>query len=335
MDVDSNGNVVLVGSYNWSLQYSAKDSIYVNESSYYYEPYYGYDYWSASPFVASYSTSGQLRYMKNLYEMVPCRYDDVYYENAGYMNGFELLEDGSWYIIGWINGLVTFDDAVSIGDKNNCYSSHKFIAHYKQNGNVDLLKERNGKLYVTNWSDYNNVVLLKIDLKGNVLSESKIGSNVTYYYEELLEFEIDYEENVYMVIPLHDWSEPTIKNIKYATVGGDDFWVVKYTPTLDVEWVRQVGGAFDDAIADLKIDAENNLYLAGSFQNKINIGRDKLVSDGEDAFVTKNDPSGDFLWVKQFGSIAGQRRLCAFCHSVQRMRKWPAIGTGSYCARSA
>lgn len=84
-------------------------------------------------------------------------------------------------------------------------------------------------------------------------------------------------------------------------MGGDDVFVAKLTGEGDVLWVKEFGTGNDDYASGVDTDDAGNIYVVGStwgnFSGGVGIG------DYSDSFIAKLDPSGNLVWVKQFGSI--------------------------------
>lgn len=71
------------------------------------------------------------------------------------------------------------------------------------------------------------------------------------------------------------------------------------------------GGASHDYAYKMAFDSNNNIYATGSFEGTVDFdpsstGTATLTSAGStDAFITKFDSNGDFLWAKKFGGNLG------------------------------
>lgn len=92
-----------------------------------------------------------------------------------------------------------------------------------------------------------------------------------------------------------------------TSAGGDDTYVAKLTSSGDHVWSKRFGGAGDDHIKDIAVDAAGNASIVGDFPGTINFGGGNLTSAGlNDIFLAKLDASGDHAWSERFGDAADQ-----------------------------
>lgn len=80
-----------------------------------------------------------------------------------------------------------------------------------------------------------------------------------------------------------------------------DGFVAKHDKDGALQWVKVVGGAGSQDIADIARDAAGNLYLIGSFTGATTVGGTTLSASGQDVMVVKLDANGDPVWFKKFG----------------------------------
>ncbi len=95
--------------------------------------------------------------------------------------------------------------------------------------------------------------------------------------------------------------------------GSSDPFVVKYGPNNEFLWARRMGSDFVlsspndplEAGRRIAVDASGNVYLTGDFLGQADFGSFQLTALGSaDAFVTKLDTNGNFLWAKSWGSTS-------------------------------
>jgi len=72
------------------------------------------------------------------------------------------------------------------------------------------------------------------------------------------------------------------------------------------EWAKGFGGADSDTGSSVVVDADGNTYTFGSFNGTVDFdpgaGTSNLISAGSiDAFISKLDINGDFVWAKRLG----------------------------------
>ena len=87
--------------------------------------------------------------------------------------------------------------------------------------------------------------------------------------------------------------------------GGSDLFVAALSPAGDVLWANALGGAGDESGNAIAVDAEQNLFVTGSFTATSTLGDTKLVSEGGgDVLVASLDANGKVRWAQGFGSAA-------------------------------
>jgi hypothetical protein len=87
-----------------------------------------------------------------------------------------------------------------------------------------------------------------------------------------------------------------------------DMFLAKFnTITAEWEWVATGGGQDSDRAWDLKIDASDNLYVAGIFEGTATFGSTTLTSSpshNSDFFVSRYDTGGNLQWIVQSGGTS-------------------------------
>ena len=75
-------------------------------------------------------------------------------------------------------------------------------------------------------------------------------------------------------------------------------------------WVRDVGGAGNEHVADVRADADGSIYITGEFSGSIQLGGSTYVSSGAiDLFVARLSATGEVQWVRQGGGAGIDRGL--------------------------
>jgi hypothetical protein len=87
-----------------------------------------------------------------------------------------------------------------------------------------------------------------------------------------------------------------------ATSDESDQLFTIITLPLDWQWARSAGSSMDDDVQGLTVDAQGNVYMAGTFSDSLWLGATKLTSNGgSDGFVAKYNAGGTLQWARGFG----------------------------------
>ena len=99
-----------------------------------------------------------------------------------------------------------------------------------------------------------------------------------------------------------------VGNATLTSRGGLDAYLVKYTPTGQLAWVRVLGTAGEDYAFDVALDAAGNAYLAGASPGAVALGNNLVLnssaSGSGQAFLIRYSPQGTPEWVQQ-GTTGG------------------------------
>jgi len=100
---------------------------------------------------------------------------------------------------------------------------------------------------------------------------------------------------------------PSNKKI-LSTTGNNDGFLAKYDAAGNCEWAKQIGGAGQDKVQLISLDALGNVFIGGQFAKTINfdagVSNVSFTSAGNsDAFIAKLDNKGNFKWAKQIGGL--------------------------------
>jgi len=90
-------------------------------------------------------------------------------------------------------------------------------------------------------------------------------------------------------------------NATYTNEGGDfvsDAFIAKYNNNGTLAWSQEFGTASKDWISDIKVDADDNLYVVGQTDGDL-AGEN---AGDRDLFIAKYDKNGNELWTKQLGT---------------------------------
>jgi hypothetical protein len=95
-----------------------------------------------------------------------------------------------------------------------------------------------------------------------------------------------------------------------TSAGGDDIFLVKYSPTGACQWSKQFGDTYHQEAFAVAVDSSSNIILTGQFAGTLNFGGSNLVNTyymSTDIFVAKLNSLGGHIWSKSFGALNSER----------------------------
>lgn len=100
--------------------------------------------------------------------------------------------------------------------------------------------------------------------------------------------------------------DPGVGTFTMTSAGGVDIFISKFDASGNFVWAKQLGGTGADKGFSITTDASGNVYTTGEFSGTGDfdpgVGISNLVSAGQtDVFISKLDPSGNFVWAKKIG----------------------------------
>jgi len=102
--------------------------------------------------------------------------------------------------------------------------------------------------------------------------------------------------------------DPAYNTLLYNLVsaGAEDIFISKLDVNENFVWAKRIGGKMEDKGCSITVDSSGNVYTTGYFQDTVDFdpgaGVFNLISAGSsDIFISKLDPSGNFVWTKRIG----------------------------------
>lgn len=183
---------------------------------------------------------------------------------------------GNIYIAGTFQGTVDFDPGPGLFPLTSQNKDDIFILKLNADGHFLWAYQFNALTYI----DVNALVL---DAQNNVY--------LTGYFNERIDF--DFGSSEYYLSPF----------------GQEDIFILKMNASGQFLWARQLGGKSFELVNDLTIDIEGNVITTGQFTGTTDFdpGPDtfQLTTNGiADIFISKINPSGNFVWAKSIGGLA-------------------------------
>jgi len=100
----------------------------------------------------------------------------------------------------------------------------------------------------------------------------------------------------------------TFDNINVISAGDFDIFIAKYSPAGNLIWFKTAGGNSKDEADKVFIGEDGNIYVGGMFSTTAQFDGITLTSagveQGEDIFLAKLNPEGEYQWVKQYGGTS-------------------------------
>ncbi len=208
-------------------------------------------------FVIKFSPSGQILWIKQTGGG----------DNANWVKGISVDENGNCYITGWINSTCYFD---TIFVDANGINVAAFIAKINSVGVFEWVKVV-GRPFFPDYSLGADIVITK---KNEIC--------VTGYFKGTI----------------------NIQGTTLASYGDADIFIAKFDIDGSLKWLKQAGSIFYDSPTSIVIDSAGCCYITGQVYNNARFGQIILPTNSAsgDGFITKLDTSGNFLWAKVFGS---------------------------------
>ena len=154
----------------------------------------------------------------------------------------------------------------------------------------------------------NDVFILKLDASGNFIWAKQIGGSGK---DEGRSVSIDANGNILITgnfFGIADLDPGANDNtLDYAN---GNIFILKLDPDGNFIWAKQFGNPVTSVLS-MKLDAAGNIYTTGGFQLTADFdtgpGIYDLITAGNNAeiFISKLDPSGNFIWARQIGTVNG------------------------------
>lgn len=158
------------------------------------------------------------------------------------------------------------------------------------------LRSNLGPLIMTN-DGYMDVIIMRFDpLTQQWIDYRKAGGRL---YESATQMSISDDSIHTFCGYFQDTTYFRDSTIYLATPGDEDMFLVQYSDSGNFKWVKQYGGPSLERPLTMEQDANGNFYMAGYFQDTMDIQGNTFISAGNlDGWIAKFDPNGDFLWGK-------------------------------------
>ena len=118
-------------------------------------------------------------------------------------------------------------------------------------------------------------------------------------FDETFDVALDTSRNVFICGQVEFTSY--FSGYPLSTAGIHDIYLAKYSPAGALLWAKREGGVGGDKAISVGVDRAGNSYISGEYEEDFTFGTTNVEADaGNNFFVAKYDPSGNFKWVKTF-----------------------------------
>ena len=251
---------------------------------------------------------------------------------------------GNVYATGYFQNTVDFDPGPGIVNLTSSGSRDIFVCKLDASGNFlwakqlggsgldysySISTDTSGNVYTTgffyNTADFDpgaatfnltsvgsrDIYISKLDPSGNFLWAKHIGGSG---FDNGFSIVTDAIGNVYTTGAFQDTVDfdPGAGILDLSSNGLSDIYISKLDPSGNFVWAGKMGGANTDLGVSITIGASGYIYTTGYFYGTVDFnpgaGVFNLSSFGSrDIFISKFDPSGNFVWAKQLGGTSDDR----------------------------
>lgn len=196
-----------------------------------------------------------------------------------------------WAVSGKDEGASISGD-VAVDDNGNIYLSGEFTRALTFE-NQTLVSAGGKDVYVAKFTSQGKLVWAKS--AGGIYDDKTPG--------------IAFDNAGYMYLAGSFADQAQFDHHMVTSQGQHDIFLAKYDPDGNLIWVKSFGGLGTETIGassgrGLFVDANNRIYLTGSFVGTVDFGGTTLTSkrEEEDVYFAKLDSAGAVIWAKSAGS---------------------------------
>ncbi len=144
----------------------------------------------------------------------------------------------------------------------------------------------------------------KLDAGGNFVWAKQLGGSLNDLGRSIA---VDASGNLYVTGSFYGTADfdPGPGTLNLTSAGAWDFFIMKLDTDGNLAWAKAFGNTYDDNGNCITVDAGGNIYTTGSFNGNVDFDPGPVVynlfGDYYDVFISKLDPSGNFIWAKKMG----------------------------------
>ncbi|HKR05396.1 MAG TPA: hypothetical protein VJY62_12245, partial [Bacteroidia bacterium] len=142
----------------------------------------------------------------------------------------------------------------------------------------------------------NDIFLAKYDASGNEQWIKQIGGlNVSLFDTETPCFILIDNTNNFFYFTARFYATVNIDSYSLTSTGGYDILVAKFDLSGNCQWLKKIGSGSDENGATMAFDSNGDIFCAGHLGSNGLVDTFNVTGGG---FLTKFDPSGNFLWAR-------------------------------------
>src|SRR6185436_1054252 len=185
---------------------------------------------------------------------------------------------GNIYITGFFNATVDFDPGAATFNMTSAAGNDIFVSKLDGSGNFIWAKQMEG-------TANEQGISIRVDASGSVYVAGAFNGTVDF--------------------------DPGAATYNLTTLGNNDIFISKLNSTGNFLWAKQIGGSASDNARSMAIDAAGNVYTTGDFYAAVDFdpgaGTFNMTPESYDAFISKLDASGNFVWAQKLGGPSSDR----------------------------
>ena len=168
-------------------------------------------------------------------------------------------------------------------------------------GKIDLDPSEDNAFFNSNGA--HDIFVQKLDNTGKLVWAHSYGGSEDDVYSY-----IDLDNNGSVIVAGEFRGTVAFKTATAQSFGNGDIFVLKLDASGSELFAKTVGGPEEDFASNVKVDESDNVYVTGYFRATVNFntsGNDrdeKASAGGMDGFVLKLDNNGNYNWVESFGA---------------------------------
>ena len=194
-------------------------------------------------------------------------------------------------------------NSIAVDDYGNIYLTGSFsqtVDFDPDSGTYNLTSATN-----------NDIFIEKLDSSGNIIWARNISGPTFGSFDEGNSITIDKNGNSYISGNFSGSADfdPDTSNFNLTAFGNDDNFILKLNASGDFVFAKQLGGINLDWNYSIALDTFGNIFTTGFFTNSADldpgVNTFNVSGNGEEAFISKLDSSGNFIWARKFSGANG------------------------------